>query len=65
MTDRNASWATDSLVSMPVPPAEESVRPAGGGFAYSRFGLVHDITVADVETFLSPTHAPLNAPERG
>lgn len=65
MADRNASWATDAPVSMPVPPDEAPVRTAGGGFAYSRFGLVHDLTLSDAETFLSPTHTPLSAPERG
>lgn len=60
----NASWGTDVPVSMPVPPAEEPVRTAGGGFAFGRFGLVHDLTMSDVETFLFPTHAPLDVPER-
>lgn len=65
MAEQNASWGTDVPVSMPVPPDEGAVRTAGGGFAYSRFGLVHDITTSDVEGFLSPTHAPLITPERG
>jgi hypothetical protein len=60
----NTAWGTDVPVSIPVPPAEEIVRSAGGGFAYSRFGLVHEITTSDVETFLFPTHAPLDTPER-
>lgn len=61
----NASWGSDTPVSIPVPPAEEPVRSIGGGFAYSRFGLVHDLTSSDVEALLFPTHAPLESPERG
>lgn len=60
----NASWGTDVPVSIPVPPAEDIVRSAGGGFAYSRFGLVHELSSSDVEAFLFPTHAPLDVPER-
>lgn len=60
----NESWGTDSLASLPVPPGEDPIRPAAAGFAFSRFGLVHNLTQADLETYLHPTFAPLDTPER-
>jgi len=62
--DSNGSWGSDALVSLPVPPAETPVRPAASGFAFSRFGLVHDLTQSDLETYLYPTFSPLETPER-
>jgi hypothetical protein len=62
--DTNSAWGSDALVSLPVPPAEDIVRPAAAGFAFSRFGLVHNLTQSDLETFLYPTFAPLDVPER-
>jgi hypothetical protein len=64
MMDSNGSWGSDVLVSLPVPPTEKTVRPAASGFAFSRFGLVHDLTQSDLETFLYPTFSPLDTPER-
>lgn len=60
----NVSWGADTLISLPVPPAETPVRPVAAGFAFSRFGIVHDLTQADLEGYLSPTFAPLETPER-
>jgi hypothetical protein len=62
--DINSAWGSDTLISLPVPPTETPVRPAAAGFAFSRFGLVHDLTQADLETFLYPTFTPLDVPER-
>jgi hypothetical protein len=62
--DTNSAWGADTLVSLPVPPGEDPVRPAAAGFAFSRFGLVHDLTHADLETYLYPTFTPLDVPER-
>jgi len=62
--DANSAWGSDTIVSLPVPPTEPTVRPAATGFAFSRFGLVHDLTQADLETYLYPTFAPLDVPER-
>lgn len=62
--DTNSAWGSDTVVSLPVPPAEAPVRPAASGFAFSRFGLVHDLSQADLETYLAPTFAPLDVPER-
>lgn len=62
--DTNSAWGSDTLVSLPVPPFEAIVRPAATGFAFSRFGLVHDLTQTDLETYLYPTFAPLDVPER-
>jgi hypothetical protein len=58
------AWGSDTLVSLPVPPFETPIRSAAAGFGFSRFGLVHDITTSDVETFLHPTFSPIDAPER-
>lgn len=62
--DTNSAWGSDTLVSLPVPPREDIVRPAAAGFAFSRFGLVHDLTQADLEGYLYPTFTPLDVPER-
>lgn len=62
--DSNGSWGSDALVSLPIPPGETPVRPAAAGFAFSRFGLVHDLTQSDLETYLYPTFSPLDTPER-
>lgn len=65
MTMTNASWGTDTGISMPVPPnVDEKLTPVATGFAYSRFGLVHNLTTSDLEGYLSPTFLPLDSPER-
>lgn len=62
----NAAWGTDVAISLPVPPnPEETVRQVASGFAYSRFGLVHNLTTSDAETYAFPTFLPLDAAERG
>jgi hypothetical protein len=60
----NEAWGTDVEISLPVPPNEKVVRSAGAGRAFSRFGLVHDLTTSDVEGYLLPTFGPVAAPER-
>jgi hypothetical protein len=61
----NAAWGTDTTISMPVPPAtSEPTRPVATGFAYTRFGLVHDLTTSDVEGYLLPAYLPLDVEER-
>jgi hypothetical protein len=61
----NQSWGTDVVPSLPVPPTEPTVGTVAPGFAYSRFGLVHDLTTSDLEEYLSPTYLPIDAPEWG
>lgn len=60
----NEAWGTDVEISLPVPPGEKTIRSAGAGRAFTRFGLVHDLTSADVEGFLMPTFGPVDVPER-
>jgi hypothetical protein len=62
--DTNSAWGTDTPISMPVPPVEPQVGSLAAGFAYTRFGIVHDITTSDVEGYLLPTFMPLDSPER-
>lgn len=60
----NEAWGTDVEISLPVPPQEQPIRSAGAGRAFSRFGLVHNLTSSDVEGYLLPTFGPVDAPER-
>lgn len=61
----NAEWGTDTPISMPVPPHPQELKTGcADGFAYTRFGLVHNLTVSDLEEFLIPTYGPLDVAER-
>lgn len=61
----NAEWGTDATISMPVPPHSQEPKAAcADGFAYTRFGLVHNLTTSDLEGYLLPTYGPLDVAER-
>ena len=52
-------WATDDLISFPEPPpADVPVVESFDGFGFSMNGMVHDITVADIEDMTTPMFAP-------
>lgn len=58
-------WATDTMVSMPVPPnTDEAVLPITAGFGYTRFGITHNLTGSDAEGYRFPTYLPFDLPER-
>ncbi len=49
-------WGADTSISMPKPPPA-AVEIGMGTFGISNFGLVHNITLADLEDLL-PTYGP-------
>ena len=51
------SWSSNVPISMPVPP-EDEVLVDMAGFAYTQFGLVHDMTHGDYMVYRLPSHAP-------
>lgn len=53
-------WGTDAVISMPVPLDGSSGEMLDtGGFGVTEYGIAHNLTSSDLETFLSPTFRPL------
>jgi len=53
------AWATDTAISMPAPldPEAPSLVPMGG-FTFTAFGLMLDVTESDREAMFFPMFAP-------
>lgn len=54
---RKIDWAADSPPSCPVPTKFPSV-PLTGGWAFTEYGLVHDISDVEVEELFKPPIVP-------
>lgn len=61
MADQSrAPWGSDTKVSMPVPLNPGDVLlDMGGGFAFTRDGLQHNVTRSDVQEISAPQFRPM------
>lgn len=52
-------WGTDTRVSKPEPPADDTpVLVSFGGFGFGAGGICHDVSASDVEEIFFPSFAP-------
>lgn len=59
MATPSNNWGADVAVSMPTPSkSDHIIRQLGDGWALTQWGLVHDITVNDLEEYVTPTWSP-------
>lgn len=60
----DAPWGTDTVISMPAPlDRSQTAYVDMGAFTFTEFGVAHNITSSDLETYLTPTFRPLITPE--
>jgi hypothetical protein len=59
MRNFDEQWATDTPISMPVPPPRDApVMTDFDGFGFSMNGITHNLTEPDLEEMTTPFYAP-------
>lgn len=55
------NWASSTKPSLPVAPSDERLVKMGG-FAFTQWGIAHDLSQAEVEAMSIPDFFPMQIP---